>query len=1073
MAAPAAGAPGVQPTTPERDRTSAGVSTPGSDMDPWKQLKITVPEAKLFEEGTPQQHTQYKICVENAVGEEVFSRWMRFSKVIAELEKLKIAYPSLPDLPQKHSFRRKSDSSLVTDRQQRVALFLDRARTTGKGKCRKTAAFREVVPWKPPPPTPGVGSPLSLMASDDLTASRRSQQAPNSPTQEPQDEPLGVSARSLSASDLKHAPIASVSPTMLRFSVPDEVERVLTIDAGPSPVLYKVRSTRPGGYAVRPTMEVILSSEKQSVTITTRGASEQPHSDRFAVEMRPLDAAEQSALQLLKTGGDWRSVLSAGESDEFPSFCWKRAGAPAKQVVKVGSVVTKSPAPPRPAADPPGSPPPPHPAAAEPAKTPARAIRTDVPDDASPAAAAPAAAPSPADCQVAAPAPRKGEADEGLEQSIVVVSAPTSRPASPAHAPSPSAAAGAAATVDAAAPESPSQRAEASPAARPVEVPPAAVEAVQEAASSVRAALANAQVSAEPVGSAAGGFGAGALGMFAAAGAAAFAALRSESKMRKVMLAVAALVAAIWGCLKMRAGKSRPPRLTEEAPQQSTAVLQGSFDSPDLPAELSSSWVAVDKPEEEPAQTDEPLEELDKFAGYDSPRRGSRGQAAPGYDAAAAVALCDHALEECTAEEKWTHTSRVQVPGLSGGSVLVQVMCHGPHSAATIRIRASMAASTDAVWDLAARMSSDVQELAKMQPQYHNLEILEEVEADGVRARVAHAVQQIPGLLEPRDFVVLCAERRNEDGSVTTGMRSVQYDGKPATSGCVRGRMLYGLHAVPNSSGGCDVSHLIRLHPGGDKRQVAEDALRVAEWSAPITMLALEALLTGGPLPKRHEKEYREAQRLAVDFNKAAADQKGFKVAREVWVKSLNASIPLEHRPDPSNPGSLGSWRAEAELDGTVEDFLGILESLARNIDIAKRLTPEVEKQSIITTFHVASHLVHKVDKLPWPVQRREFIFLSSLVVLRDGSAILAQRSYDQHPDAPAPDARRAIRGNIHISGFRVQPVRGAPRPRVRVMQLVEASPGGSLPQWLVAKAMDERAHTLGRLGQVMKDRGV
>lgn len=343
-----------------------------------------------------------------------------------------------------------------------------------------------------------------------------------------------------------------------------------------------------------------------------------------------------------------------------------------------------------------------------------------------------------------------------------------------------------------------------------------------------------------------------------------------------------------------------------------------------------------------------------------------------------------------------------------------------------------------------------------------------------------HSTHAVPGLLELRDFVLLCAERCDGD-RVLAAHRSVEHPLAPRASRAttrgyhpkraVRGTTSGGLLAEARPGGQVELTLLSRLDAGGVHRPRGDDVQKAAEVSMAAFFFAMEVALRDGAAAAERAmdagvREMEAARKLVTDFCAAAQNTDGYVTQREVWVAPLGLRVPLENRLDPQHPERLGQWRAEWELDGTVEAFLGLLEGLSSNIDMAKRLTPEVEVQRVCHTIGVAGHLVQKVDKLPWPLHRRESIFLSSLAIARDGSVFLAQRSWNDHPQAPPLDEKTAVRTQIFLGGFRIMPVEG--KRKVKVMQLVDVNPGGSLPQWLLKKAMDDRAIILGRLKLLM-----
>merc|ERR1711865_595458 len=105
----------------------------------------------------------------------------------------------------------------------------------------------------------------------------------------------------------------------------------------------------------------------------------------------------------------------------------------------------------------------------------------------------------------------------------------------------------------------------------------------------------------------------------------------------------------------------------------------------------------------------------------------------------------------------------------------------------------------------------------------------------------------------------------------------------------------------------------------------------------------------------------------------------------------------------------------------------------------------------------------------PFPVKNRDYVFMGTTAFSANGNLFMVQRSLPhldpsspdhvpQHPSAPPENERLAVRGHMYLTGYRVCPVKSAPgrQPRIRLMQIVDVNPGGSIPNKLVIRAMDQ-----------------
>merc|ERR1711865_702477 len=107
--------------------------------------------------------------------------------------------------------------------------------------------------------------------------------------------------------------------------------------------------------------------------------------------------------------------------------------------------------------------------------------------------------------------------------------------------------------------------------------------------------------------------------------------------------------------------------------------------------------------------------------------------------------------------------------------------------------------------------------------------------------------------------------------------------------------------------------------------------------------------------------------------------------------------------------------------------------------------------------------IIHKIDMMPFPMKKRDFVFINAIGFAADGTMFMVQRSLPQgdpsspgyipsHPSSP-PESDRMVRGHMYATGFRITPL--PPQngcPQVKVMQLVDVDPGGSIPPFFVAK---------------------
>merc|ERR1711964_419629 len=124
-------------------------------------------------------------------------------------------------------------------------------------------------------------------------------------------------------------------------------------------------------------------------------------------------------------------------------------------------------------------------------------------------------------------------------------------------------------------------------------------------------------------------------------------------------------------------------------------------------------------------------------------------------------------------------------------------------------------------------------------------------------------------------------------------------------------------------------------------------------------------------------------------------------------------------------------------------------------------------EQHLLCMINPSTTIVHKVDKFPWPFSQRDFVFLNATGYDADGTFYMTTRSLPHGtpgsagyiPEVPnSPQHGKRVRANLELAGFRARPIHGSDPPRISVMQLVDASPGGSIPLVLMEKAMEERA---------------
>eukprot|EP01064_Diplonema_japonicum_P012914 TRINITY_DN2025_c1_g3_i2.p1 TRINITY_DN2025_c1_g3~~TRINITY_DN2025_c1_g3_i2.p1 ORF type:complete len:393 (+),score=132.51 TRINITY_DN2025_c1_g3_i2:52-1230(+) len=170
---------------------------------------------------------------------------------------------------------------------------------------------------------------------------------------------------------------------------------------------------------------------------------------------------------------------------------------------------------------------------------------------------------------------------------------------------------------------------------------------------------------------------------------------------------------------------------------------------------------------------------------------------------------------------------------------------------------------------------------------------------------------------------------------------------------------------------------------------------------------------------------------VVENFKRSATDTTNYVMWKEVNVKALGQTIKIWKKPKAD--GLPASYRMEAVLEGSAEDFMGVMEytSMTGSV-VQKELSPDTESQEVLVDDGSVT-LFRSVEKLgPWPMKKREYVGVSVTAWDEDSTMYIVQKSIT---DDSYPVGKNLIRATLHEVGYVVTPLSSS---EIRVTQLFQ-----------------------------------
>lgn len=438
-------------------------------------------------------------------------------------------------------------------------------------------------------------------------------------------------------------------------------------------------------------------------------------------------------------------------------------------------------------------------------------------------------------------------------------------------------------------------------------------------------------------------------------------------------------------------------------------------------------------------------------------------------------ALLERFAKECTdSDATFGEHIELRVDGMPS-AILFQKYTGTEHGGEKYRTVTTFDGTCDDLKRIIDASLSDIRVAQQLDP---NVRSTQTISSASASAPIVHRVYSLPGIFEPCEVMFVCVTQQANDGTLTMVCESIDLAQSEAQQSC-KGHYLLAIHATPaKEANKIKVLQVRCLKPPSNPKFSAAAVVESAHRTAREAAHRLQCALSPGSLkpPFDHSVWEKGGRQLLCDFAALAQSTNGFSVDRSIVVKELGGvSVPVEH--NPKGYGSLGVYRAETVLEATVEELITVFRGLRDDLTVGARVTPGVKKNAIVEHVNAFAVVIHKVDAFPFPLKNRDYVFISMISFSANGSLYCVQRSLPfgnasspghipAHPSAPRENEKLAVRAQMYITGFRAMPLPAEDDkpPRIKLMQLVDINAGGNVPARLVSKAMDERAHTLGRI---------
>lgn len=111
---------------------------------------------------------------------------------------------------------------------------------------------------------------------------------------------------------------------------------------------------------------------------------------------------------------------------------------------------------------------------------------------------------------------------------------------------------------------------------------------------------------------------------------------------------------------------------------------------------------------------------------------------------------------------------------------------------------------------------------------------------------------------------------------------------------------------------------------------------------------------------------------------------------------------------------ALTCGRAYGIISGQFDNIVQSVWDIYTDIESMLKLDPDVIEFEVMQNFDEDTRLIRHVNKLPWPMWPREFVYIQHRVYVNPDTAYIYMYSCDGHPENPD----KYVRGNICISAF-------------------------------------------------------
>lgn len=145
--------------------------------------------------------------------------------------------------------------------------------------------------------------------------------------------------------------------------------------------------------------------------------------------------------------------------------------------------------------------------------------------------------------------------------------------------------------------------------------------------------------------------------------------------------------------------------------------------------------------------------------------------------------------------------------------------------------------------------------------------------------------------------------------------------------------------------------------------------------------------------------------------------------------------------------------RAQAEVRGTPDEILAVL----LDVPAYRQWVPDCAEATVLRKTGAWRRLIYTRTELPWPVLDREAIIDQEVFFVR--APTLVKVFFKAVPAPEVPRAAGTVRTDFAEGSYTIEALDA---DRSRVTYLVEADPGGAVPDWLVR--MQSRRNPLGTL---------